>query len=97
MSDQQPGGAARPAGEVTVEHQPAEAAQPAQPAQAEFGRSLPGQPPAGYPTGPGVDMYGNKVTYADPDPAKRTGDPQEIPPIEPAPPEVGGGSGAYAE
>lgn len=57
--------------------------EPAVPAQVEFGQSLPGQPPAGFPNGPGVDMYGNKITYAPEDPALRTGDPNEVVPGDP--------------
>jgi hypothetical protein len=31
--------------------------------QIQVGQSVPGQPPKGFPTGPGIDMYGNPLTY----------------------------------
>jgi hypothetical protein len=57
------------------------------PAQVEFGQSLPGQPPAGFPTGPDVDMYGNPRPVASEDPSQRTGDINENPPGDPPTPE----------
>jgi len=55
-------------GDVEVEPAPA----PTSEDQVQVGQSVPGQPPKGFPTGPGVDMYGNKLTYG-------TG-PNDVPP-----------------
>jgi hypothetical protein len=57
-------------GEVTTEVIPAPL--PTSEDQIQVGQSIPGSPPKGFPTGPGVDMYGNKLTYG-------TG-PNDIPP-----------------
>lgn len=52
-------GEATPVGEVAHEVIPA----PTSNDEIQVGQSVPGQPPKGFPTGPGVDMYGNALTY----------------------------------
>lgn len=77
-------GATRPTGESShVIQTPAN--QP--PSQVEFGQSLPGQPPAGFPNGGDVDMYGNTRPVASEDPTLRTGDINENPPGDPPTPD----------
>jgi hypothetical protein len=60
-------------------------ATPSAPKRVEVGQAIPGQPPAGFPTGGDVDMYGDPIEYAPEDPKMRTGDPNEHPP-----PDAGG-------
>jgi hypothetical protein len=71
VTDHQHGGNSAPTGGVELVKVP-------------FGMSAPGQPPKGYPTGPGIDMYGDPVEVAHEDPDQRTGEVNEIPPPDPA-------------